>query len=72
VDKLEARGLVERRASSTDRRVNGLWLTDAGGALLRKLKRRVASHERRLARNLTERERAQLVELLHKILPERR
>ena len=72
VDKLEARGLVERRASPVDRRVNGLWLTGPGGALLRRLKRRVATHERRLTRNLSERERAQLVELLRRILPDRR
>jgi DNA-binding MarR family transcriptional regulator len=72
VDKLEARGLVARRTSSEDRRVNGLWLTEQGGALLRRLKRRVATHERRLMRNLTAQERAQLVELLGKILPERR
>jgi DNA-binding MarR family transcriptional regulator len=72
VDKLEARGLVARRTSSEDRRVNGLWLTEQGVALLRRLKRRVATHERRLTRNLTAQERAQLVELLGKILPERR
>ena len=72
VDKLEARGLVARRTSDEDRRVNGLWLTEQGGALLRRLKRRVATHERRLTRNLTPRERAQLVALLGKILPERR
>jgi DNA-binding MarR family transcriptional regulator len=72
VDKLEARGLVERRASTVDRRVNGLWLTEPGAALLRRLKRRVATHERRLTRNLSERERTQLVELLRRILPERR
>jgi DNA-binding MarR family transcriptional regulator len=72
VDKLEARNLVERRSSSADRRVNGLWLTEPGSALLRKLKRRVAGHERRLARDLTEQERGQLVALLGKILPERR
>jgi DNA-binding MarR family transcriptional regulator len=72
VDKLEARGLVARRTSNEDRRANGLWLTEPGAALLRRLKRRVSSHERRLTRNLTAQERAQLVELLSKILPERR
>src|SRR5438045_231532 len=33
VDRLEARGLVERRASPEDRRVKLLCLTDAGEAL---------------------------------------
>jgi DNA-binding MarR family transcriptional regulator len=72
VDKLEARRLVERRTAPEDRRVNGLWLTEHGASLLRTLKRKVSSHERRLTRNLTAGERQQLVALLHKILPERR
>jgi DNA-binding MarR family transcriptional regulator len=70
IDKLEHRGLVERRAA--DRRSNGLYLTGAGAALLRRLKRKVALHERRVVANLTEREREQLVSLLQRILPERR
>jgi DNA-binding MarR family transcriptional regulator len=72
LDKLEARGLVMRRASEHDRRVNGLWLTDAGNALLKKLKQRVARHEERLARGLTRSERVQLVALLARIFPEKR
>jgi DNA-binding MarR family transcriptional regulator len=70
IDKLEDRGLVERRAA--DRRSNGLFLADKGAALLRGLKRKVAQHERRVVRNLSARERAQLVALLQRILPERR
>ena len=70
IDKLEDRGLVERRAA--DRRSNGLYLADKGAALLRGLKRKVAQHERRVVHNLSARDRAQLVELLQRILPERR
>ena len=70
IDKLEDRGLVERRAA--DRRSNGLFLADKGAALLRGLKRKVAQHERRVVQNLSARERAQLVALLQRILPERR
>jgi DNA-binding MarR family transcriptional regulator len=70
IDKLEARGLVERHAA--DRRSNGLFLAGEGTALLRKLKRKVASHERRVVRDLSQRERVQLVSLLQRILPERR
>ena len=70
IDKLEDRGLVERRAA--DRRSNGLFLSDKGAALLRGLKRKVAQHERRVVRNLSARERARLVALLQRILPERR
>lgn len=72
LDKLEARGLVTRRASEHDRRVNGLWLTEAGTTLLKQLKTRVARHEQRLARGLTPAERTQLVDLLARIFPERR
>lgn len=70
IDKLEHRQLVERRPA--DRRSNGLFLTDAGIRLLRRLRRKVAQHERRVVQNLSERERGQLVALLQRILPERR
>ena len=70
IDKLEDRGLVERRAA--DRRSNGLFLADKGATLLRGLKREVVRHERRVVQNLSTRERAQLVALLQRILPERR
>jgi DNA-binding MarR family transcriptional regulator len=70
IDKLEERGLVERHAA--DRRSNGLFLADKGAGLLRALKRKVANHERRVVRNLSARERNQLVALLQRILPERR
>lgn len=72
LDKLEARGLVTRQASEHDRRVNGLWLTEEGGTLLKKLKQRVARHEQRLARGLSRSERVQLVALLSRIFPEKR
>jgi DNA-binding MarR family transcriptional regulator len=70
IDKLEDRGLVERRAA--DRRSNGLFLADEGAVLLRGLKRKVARHERRVVQNLSSRDRARLVALLQRILPERR
>jgi DNA-binding MarR family transcriptional regulator len=70
IDKLEDRGLVERHAA--DRRSNGLFLADKGAVLLRGLKRKVSQHERRVVQNLSVRERAQLVALLQRILPERR
>jgi DNA-binding MarR family transcriptional regulator len=70
IDKLEHRGLVERRAA--DRRSNGVFLTAQGTALLRKLKRRVQQHERRVVAKLSAREQRELVRLLNRILPERR
>ena len=69
VDKLETRGYVSRRASAIDRRVNGLWLTSEGSAVLRKLKRTVIAHERRIARRLTVAEQQRLFDLLGKLLP---
>lgn len=72
LDKLEARGLVTRRAAAHDRRINGLWLTAQGAALLRKAKQRVARHEARLVCQMSAAEREHLLELLGRILPERR
>jgi DNA-binding MarR family transcriptional regulator len=45
-DRLEDRGLVIRKRSSTDRRRQELYLTPAGQATLRKCKARFGDHER--------------------------
>jgi DNA-binding MarR family transcriptional regulator len=66
VDRLEERGLIERRRGE-DRRTNGLWLTRSGRALVVHLKRRIALHERRVAAKLTAAERAELIALLEKL-----
>jgi DNA-binding MarR family transcriptional regulator len=42
VDRMEARGLVERRSSEQDRRVKMLVLTEAGAALRERLLERMA------------------------------
>jgi DNA-binding MarR family transcriptional regulator len=72
IDSLERRGLVRRRAVAHDRRSNALELTVAGTALLKQLKRRVAAHEKRLARDLDPAERAALAGLLQRVFPEHR
>jgi DNA-binding MarR family transcriptional regulator len=72
VDNLERRGLVERQAVANDRRSNALRLTATGAALLKRAKRRVAEHEKRLARDLDAGDRATLVALLQRIFPEHR
>lgn len=72
IDNLERRQLVERRASPNDRRSNALRLTAEGTALLKKLKRLVADHEKRLVQNLTADEQQTLIGLLTRIFPERR
>lgn len=72
LDKLEDRGLVERRAAPGDRRSNGLFLTDAGAQLLVAAKRAVRRHEARLARGFGAGERDKLIVSLSRILPEHR
>jgi len=72
IDNLERRDLVERRPAQNDRRSNALFLTSAGKKLLKSLKQRVADHEERLVRHLSEDEQATLVTLLKKIFPEHR
>jgi DNA-binding MarR family transcriptional regulator len=66
IDVLEERDLIERRRGE-DRRTNGLWLTRAGRGLVVRLKRRIESHERRVAARLSPAERAQLISLLEKL-----
>ena len=72
IDNLERRGLVDRRAALHDRRSNALRLTAEGTALLRKLKRQVTQHEKRLLENFSEAERQSLFKLLQKVFPEHR
>ena len=66
LDRLEARGLIERRRGD-DRRTNGLWLTRAGGTLLARALRGITRHEKRIAARLSAAERRQLLNLLGKI-----
>ena len=72
IDNLERRGLVERRVALHDRRSNAIRLTTAGSALLRKLKRQVKQHEKRLLRNFSATERDLFLALLEKVFPEHR
>jgi len=72
IDNLERRGLVERRAALHDRRSNAIRLTADGTALLRKLKRQVSQHEKRLLQNFSDVERELFFTLLQKVFPEHR
>jgi DNA-binding MarR family transcriptional regulator len=67
IDRLQARGLVERRPSSADRRSYALVLSDAGQRLLAQLKPLVRDHDERIARNLDDDERAMLIRLLRRL-----
>jgi DNA-binding MarR family transcriptional regulator len=64
LDKLAKRGLVERQASTTDRRHNHLHLTAAGRKLLAEAARRAARHEKAVCEPLTVAEKKLLLELL--------
>lgn len=66
LDLLETRGWIERRRGE-DRRTNGLSLTGAGRAMLRRVRRSIATHEKRVARRLTPAERVELLGLLEKL-----
>lgn len=68
LDRLEARGLVERRPDPDDRRSNGLFLTAAGATTLAQAKRAVRAHETRLASGLSGTERDTLVRLLDRVV----
>ena len=67
IDELERRGLATRRAAEGDRRSSALFLTDKGKILVRKLKRMVAVHERRMTARIGAAHRKQLFRLLHRL-----
>jgi DNA-binding MarR family transcriptional regulator len=66
VDRLEARGLVARRQSESDRRAQVMHTTPKGAQLVRKATQLIIDSER-AALGLTPGEQAMLVELLHKV-----
>jgi DNA-binding MarR family transcriptional regulator len=67
VDRLEARGLVERQASSEDRRVKVLQLTTAGSRLRSSLLRRMTAQSHPLSRLSVQQQRA-LVKILKSLV----
>jgi len=67
LDKLEGRGLLSRRTSTTDRRNNHIFLSREGETLLGAAMRRVREHERRVTAKLTAAEKKALLTLLEKV-----
>jgi len=67
VSDLEVRGLVRRTSSLSDRRSHGLYITEEGRRLLRRARRAVFEHERRMTIGLSAAERRKLLELLGSI-----
>jgi len=69
VDRLEDRGLVERRPAAHDRRIKHLLVTEAGADVRSRLAERMDSAPDELER-LTKAEQRQLVALLRKVAGE--
>ncbi|MDE0334004.1 MAG: MarR family transcriptional regulator, partial [Defluviicoccus sp.] len=67
IDRLEAAGLVDRRAREGDRRSNAIVLTGRGAALLKTLKREVRAFEDKVTACLTADETETLLALLRRI-----
>lgn len=67
VGRLEARGLLERRADASDRRIRNLVLTEPGRELRRRLDERLAEAPPIVAR-LSARDRASLCAILRRIV----
>jgi DNA-binding MarR family transcriptional regulator len=70
VDELEGLGLVERRRNPADRRSHALYLTDAGTAMLDRVRAVTAEHEAWIAAGLSAAERIQLLGLLRRMADE--
>jgi DNA-binding MarR family transcriptional regulator len=70
LDELEGRGLVERRASPTDRRTHALYLTEAGHRALEEITRVAREHQEALCAALDRAELEQLAGLLTRIAEE--
>jgi DNA-binding MarR family transcriptional regulator len=67
VDDLEARGLVERRAHETDRRIYALHLTDKGKATMEIISKIAREHRQDLLAALSEEEQTTLSALLQRV-----
>jgi DNA-binding MarR family transcriptional regulator len=65
-DRLEDRGFVTRKRSTTDRRRQELHLTPAGQTTLRKCKLRISEHEEKFRTMFTASELAALISALKK------
>jgi DNA-binding MarR family transcriptional regulator len=70
VDRLEARGWIERRTSSADRRTRSLFLTATGRTVLDRIATVSAEHEADLTQGLDPTDRKRLIKLLRRMAAE--
>jgi MarR family transcriptional regulator, lower aerobic nicotinate degradation pathway regulator len=68
IERIESKGLVERKPSSEDKRIKLLHLTKAGGALLRDIKPAVDRAQVRMLQPLKPAERKTLMTLLTQLV----
>jgi DNA-binding MarR family transcriptional regulator len=71
VDRLEARGLVARRPSDTDKRLIELKVTRVGSELAKTVRQGLLEEETLALRNLSAAEKSMLIELLHRVASSR-
>jgi DNA-binding MarR family transcriptional regulator len=70
VDDMEARGLIERRENTDDRRRYALHVTEKGRSMLETIGRVSREHSRTLFAALSEDEKRQLATLLQRVADE--
>lgn len=64
LDRLEARGFVQRKRSKTDRRRQLLYTTPRGQKTLKSMRAKIERHVKRFRRRFSEAEQATLIDLL--------
>ena len=69
-DELEKLGLVERKRNPADRRSHALHLTEAGTAMLARVREVTAAHEADVTASLSDAERGELTALLRRLARE--
>ncbi|WP_330185037.1 MarR family winged helix-turn-helix transcriptional regulator [Nocardia sp. NBC_01503] len=71
IDPLDAKGLIERRRSATDRRNHELHLTPAAGELLARIASVALAHEKEITATLSDAEYTRLADLLNRLVDAR-
>jgi DNA-binding MarR family transcriptional regulator len=66
IDRLEERGLLQRKQSATDRRKRHLYLTPKGEKLMSAMKTKIGEHERRFKKRFNKSELTTLVKYLRR------
>jgi DNA-binding MarR family transcriptional regulator len=68
IDRLEAKGLVERRVNGEDRRAHALHLTKEGKSVRRRLRPKMVAAQSRVLAPLTSAEQDLLIEMLIRVI----